>query len=210
MGITGPDKTELIGIGDPPLFQCQPVAKRFTRIGTFNLAQRVGSNAIRHNFEARQLITARQLRMGFRGPLDLGDLDDRLIAYTLNCVVVIQRVAGPVDKLEHLAVRCVGVVRYRKALHPFGAQIIHPLPEVLRIGGVKPRERHPWQAVTTGENHVAVQVAHISRGRCVLVGNKRCERAGIIVIIRSLDGIAPSTADNTEGLFPVQGSFPDH
>ena len=75
--------------------------------------------------------------MSFGGALYLGEFNQGLITQALGCVVLIHRVTGPIYKLEHRAIRTVGIMGYRHGLNTFSPESIHPVPEPFWILAVK-------------------------------------------------------------------------
>ena len=130
--------------------------------------------------------------MGLRRSLDLGDLDQRLVAYALLCVGCIQWLFGPVNEPEHVSVRAIGIVRNREAVYAAFTQTVHPLPEIFGVCRVDTREGHSGYLVAVTENDVAVEVTHVIAPGRELVGDEGREAPGVVVQIRRADGIRPS------------------
>ena len=129
--------------------------------------------------------------MGFRGTLNLGQFNKRFIANSLLGIGVIDRFACPVDHHEHSAIGAVGVVRYGQGFNALRANGVHPVPKAFGVLAVETRKRHHGQFIRIAENDVAMQVAALIGGRCVLVCSKGCELAGLVVSVGGGNGVRP-------------------
>ena len=95
--------------------------------------------------------------MGFTGAFYLRDLDKRLIPHALVSIGGIQRVSIICFQAEHLTVGHIGVVRNGDGFIALGALLIHPVPQIFRIGGVECREGTVWRVSL--EEDIAVKVS---------------------------------------------------
>ncbi len=144
------------------------------------------------------------MRVG--GSLYLAHLDERLVADPLLRVVVVHRISGPVDQLEHLTVGAVRVVRDGETLDALRAQLVHPVPQTFGILRVEARERDGGQALTVLEDDVAVQVAAIVGRRSVFVGDEGGEMAGVVELLGGVDDVAPRGLGDPGSLFAIDGA----
>ena len=76
-----------------------------------------------------------------------------------------------------MAIGTVGVVRDGEALDALVSQVVHPLPEPLRVLGMKAREGDRRKLVASLEDHVAMQVSPVVGGGGVFVGDEGREAA---------------------------------
>ncbi len=141
---------------------------------------------------AGELVVGRQQGMRLRLSLALLDLDQALVAVTGRCPGRVDRPPGGVVDVDriHPAVADVGVVRDREQLVARLALRVHPLPQFRGELGVERAEWIVRYLVAGPEEDVAVQVA-IARHRRPLIRAERGELAGMIVLVRDLDGFLP-------------------
>jgi hypothetical protein len=147
--------------------------------------------------------------VGVRGALHLRDLDERLVPHALLDVRRAERLSGPVGQREHRAVRAVRVVRNREALDAPGAKAVHPVPEVLGVLRVEPREGNGGQHLVVAEDDVAVQVAPLVGRGGVLVGHEGREAARVVVPARRIHDVAPGGLRHLAHQLLVHGAVLD-
>ena len=79
--------------------------------------------------------------MGVRRALDLGHLDDRLVARPYVDVVLVEGVAVELLQLEHATAGAVGVVGNGEGVDSLLPPLVHRGPKILGILRVDPAER---------------------------------------------------------------------
>ena len=130
MGVGRADEAVLERIAQPFRFQQQSLFHRVTHVAACGLGngQRSAAGYVGIDLKACPLIVHRQSRVRFRGALDLGDFNQRLIAQALFVVRQRHRVACPGGQFEHLSIGLVGIVRDSQALYALASQVVHPVP----------------------------------------------------------------------------------
>ena len=194
MGVAGADETELVGVRAALGLELQAALVGVADVGAARPRLVPLRDPVGHDLEVGPLIVRRQEGVGVGGALDLGDLDQRLVPHPGLGVGGVDRLAGEVHELEHVAVGAVRVVGDGQRLDPLRTLVVHPGPEIFRVRRVEAAERVVRHGVAP-EDHVAVQVAPLAARR-VLVGRKRREGAGIVVALSRLDGPLPGGADD--------------
>ena len=129
--------------------------------------------------------------MGLRLPLDLLDLDQRLIAHPVFRVGPVDRPPVEVDLGRiHAPIREVGVMRDRQQLVARLALAVHPCPQVGRVGRIERAERHRRHMRAILEEDVAVEVHVVRHGR-PLIAAEGGELAGFVGLVREFDVLFP-------------------
>ena len=196
MGVARADEADLERVAAALLLQREAADQGLPRIAPARIA--VGGDlalAGVQDLEVGPLVVGRQFRVGLRRALDLGQLDQRLVAHPLFGEGVVDRAAIRVLEPEHLAVGLVHVVRDRQAVDSLLAQPVHPAPELLRLVRVDARER-PRRGLRPREDDVPVVGSRLGRRRRggPLVGDERGEVARVVVALRGEDRILPGRA----------------
>ncbi len=140
--------------------------------------------------EARELVGRRQVGVGLRCALDLGDLVQRLVVGAGLVVGGIDRLAVALHQVEHEPVAGIGVVRNGEQRRTLGALIVHPLPQDLGIVGIEGGQHQVGQVLGVAEDDDAVQVA-LLRIRRPFEAGEGSELAGDVVGVRRLDDLGP-------------------
>ncbi len=127
-------------------------------------------------------------------PLHLQRFEERLPSLTVLGPLLGHRVARECGKREHAAVGQVAVMRNREHL-PSGLLFPgrHPFPQVLGVFALERRHRQNLLGLrfAVPVNHVAMQVVAAAGVGRPLVGDKRREPAGLVVLLLNRDVLVP-------------------
>ena len=204
MRIGASDQAELVGVDPEFGFHLEAVPQRRTPVLEFQHLGLLGDGEIEvalvPDLEVRELVVRRQERMRFAVALDLRHLVERLPAHpVLGIFAVDPRAGEQLDDREHDAVAQIAVVRERE---DFGAGLFlgrrHPLPQVARIRAAERRQRRVrldqrGLGAAVAPDDIAMQI--VSAGvRGPLIADEGGEAAGLVRLLRRLDGLAPGAA----------------
>ena len=89
------------------------------------------------------------------------------------------------------------------------ALAVHPLPEFTRIVRIDCGEGHVRHLLRVQEEDVAVQVRAVRRGG-PLIGRKRRELAGLVILVRDLHQSLPVGAQHFRGHQLLDGAILEH
>ena len=195
VGVAGADQAELVRVRETAVGEPESPDQCVADVAAFRLADDRRRDLVRHDLEVGPLVVGRQGRMGVRGALDLGHLDDRFVAHPDIDVLVVERIAIELLHLEHAASGAVRVVRDGERVDALVPPLVHRGPEVLGVLGVDPAERCVG-GFGTAEDDVAVQVVPLVAGRRVLVGDEGREVPRIVVGLGRLDDLGPGAPDD--------------
>jgi hypothetical protein len=204
------EDAELEGIHAELLLDAQPLGEgvaheaRGLRRLARELEVATDEGVVGQELEVAELVLRPDSDATLRASLVLHDLDEGLVADPGTGLLGAERLAPRSDRLEHQAAREIRVVRNRDVRAAGDAQRAAGLqraPQAPRRRSVD-RGRRELGHVLVAEQHVAVEIARVHRGR-PLVGDEGRERAaGAAVVggLRRVADVAPRPARRVDAV----------
>ena len=190
MGVGRADDAEAERVEALGLLEHEAVYVGLPDVAALGFAVEIGGDAVGEDLEVGPLVVRRQQRVGLRSALDLGHLDQGLVAHPQVGVGGVKRFAAHRLQLEHVAVAAVRVVGDGEPFDALRPAFVEPAPEVLGIARIG-RRKGLRRRFAAAEDDVAVQVAAIVRRGRVLVADESGEVPRVVVGLGGVDDRLP-------------------